>query len=68
MLLFYGDPSVVQVGSYVKVGKFGEHGTVEYHDDLEGSLISTADKIVDLILQCHRSQLLHVRYSDTNTN
>ncbi len=49
VLLFYGDPSIVQVGSYVKIGKFDEHGTVEYHDDLEGSLISTADKIVDLI-------------------
>ena len=48
VLLFYGDPSIVQVGSFVKVGKF-EHGTVEYHDDLEGSLISTADKVVDLI-------------------
>ena len=49
VLLFYSDPSIVQVGSYVKIGKFGEHGTVEYHDDLEGSLISTADKIVDFI-------------------
>ena len=48
VLLFYGDPSIVQVGSYVKVGKFANR-TVEYHDDLEGSLISTADKIVDLI-------------------
>ena len=48
VLLFYGDPSIVQVGSYVKVGKFA-NGTVEYHDDLEGSLISTADKVVDLI-------------------
>ena len=48
VLLFYSDPSIVQNGSYVKVGKFGDHG-VEYHDDLEGSLISTADKIVDLI-------------------
>lgn len=48
VLLFYGDPSIVQVGSFVKVGKFA-HGTVEYHDDLEGSLISTADKVVDLI-------------------
>ena len=48
VLLFYGDPSIVQNGSYVKVGKF-ERGTVAYHDDLEGSLISTADKIVDLI-------------------
>lgn len=48
VLLFYGDPSIVQVGSFVKVGKF-EHGTVVYHDDFEGSLISTADKIVDLI-------------------
>ena len=48
VLLFYGDPSIVQVGSFVKVGKF-VNGTVEYHDDLEGSLISTADKVVDLI-------------------
>ena len=48
VLLFYGDPSIVQVGSFVKVGKLA-NGTVEYHDDLEGSLISTADKIVDLI-------------------
>ena len=47
-VLFYGDPSIVQVGSYVNVGKFA-NGTVEYHDDLEGSLISTEDKIVDLI-------------------
>ncbi len=38
----------MQVGSFVKVGKFA-NGTVEYHDDLEGSLISTADKVVDLI-------------------
>ena len=48
VLLFHGDPSIVQNGSYVKIGKFA-NGTVEYHDDLEGSLISTADKIVDLI-------------------
>ena len=48
VLLFYGDPSIVQVGSFVKVGKFA-NGNVEYHDDLEGSLISTGDKIVDLI-------------------
>ena len=48
VLLFYGDPNIVQVGSFVKVGKFA-NGTVEYHDDLEGSLISTADKVVDLI-------------------
>ena len=48
VLLFYDDPSIVQNGSYVKVGKFA-NGTVEYHDDREGSLISTADKIVDLI-------------------
>ena len=48
VLLFYGDPSIVQVGSFVKVGKFA-NGTVDYHDDLEGSLISTADKVVDLI-------------------
>lgn len=48
VLLFYKDPQIVQNGSYLKVGKF-EGPEVVYHDLFEGSLIETADKIVDVI-------------------
>ena len=49
VLLFYHDPSVVQNGSHVQIGRFGEGADILYQDMLEGSLISTADKVVDLI-------------------
>ena len=53
VLLFYHDPGVVQNGSFVKVGKFNESGTVVYHNDLEESLIVTASKVIDLIYQMY---------------
>lgn len=49
VLLFYHDPSVVQNGSHVQVGRFGEGADLQYQDVLEGSLITTADKVIDLI-------------------
>lgn len=49
VLLFSKDPSVVQNGSFVKVGKFDERGRVVYHHDLEESLIVNASKVIDLI-------------------
>ena len=49
VLLFYHDPSVVQNGSFVQIGKFGKGPDLQYQDLLEGSLITTADKVVDLI-------------------
>jgi ATP-dependent DNA helicase RecG len=49
VLLFHGDPSIVQVGSHVQIGRFGHGADLQYQDLLEGSLISTADKVVDLI-------------------
>ncbi len=49
VLLFYHDPAVVQNGSHVQIGRFGEGADILYQDMLEGSLISTADKVVDLI-------------------
>lgn len=49
VLLFYRDPSIVQNGSFVKIGKFDERGQVVYHNDLEESLILNASKIIDLI-------------------
>ena len=49
VLLFYDDPAVVQNGSHVQIGKFGPGGVLEYQDILEGSLLTTADKVIDLI-------------------
>ena len=49
VLLFYDDPQIVQNGSYVKVGKFGKNGDLLYQHTFEGSLITTAYKVVDLI-------------------
>lgn len=49
VLLFYKDPSVVQNGSFVKIGKFDVRGRVVYHHDLEESLIVNASKVIDLI-------------------
>ena len=49
VLLFYGDPQIVQNGSYVKIGKFGDGADLQYQDVMDGSLITTADRIIDLI-------------------
>ncbi len=49
VLLFYHDPAVVQNGSHVQIAKFGEGSDIQYQDMLEGSLISTADKVVDIM-------------------
>ena len=49
VLLFYHDPCVVQNGSYIKIGKFGEGPDLQYHDELEGSLLKNADQVIDLI-------------------
>lgn len=49
VLLFYDDPAAVQNGSHVQIGKFGVGSDLQYQDVMEGSLITTADKVVDLI-------------------
>lgn len=48
-LLFSKNPEKVQVGSYVKVGKFDGGSDLLYHDTIEGSLINIAEKVIDLI-------------------
>ena len=49
VLLFHSDPSRVQVGSYVKMGRFSGNADLLYQDVLEDSLIKIADKVIDLI-------------------
>ena len=49
VMLFYGDPSVIQNGSYVKIGRFTNAVDLQYQDTIEDSLIKIADKVIDLI-------------------
>ena len=49
ILLFYHDPSIIQNGSIVQIGRFGKGADILYQDVFEGSMINTADKVVDLI-------------------
>lgn len=49
ILLFYANPSAIQNGSYLKIGRFGDGADLLYQDSLEGSLITTADKVIDII-------------------
>ena len=49
VLLFHRNPQKFIVGSYVKIGKFGEGPDLQYQDTMEGALFRTADGIIDLI-------------------
>lgn len=49
ILLFYSDPQIIQNGSYVKIGKFGGGADLQYQDVMDTSLITVADRIIDLI-------------------
>ena len=48
-LLFYHDPERVQFGCYVKIGRFTEGSKLLYHDEMRGSLIELASKVVDFL-------------------
>ena len=49
VMLFYRRPERLITGSYVKIGKFGEGADLQYQDELHGSLILIADRVVELI-------------------
>ncbi len=49
VLLFHHNPEKWIPGTYVKIGYFETDSELRYQDEIHGSLISQADKIVDLI-------------------
>ena len=49
VLLFYHDPSIVQNGTQVQIGRFSQEADLQYQDIMDGSLLTTADKVIDLI-------------------
>ena len=49
VMLFYKKPGRIISGCYVKIGKFGKGSDLQYQDTVEGSLLSIADRVIDLI-------------------
>lgn len=49
ILLFHHNPEKWIPGSYVKIGYFETDSELRYQDEIHGSLLSQADRIVDLI-------------------
>ena len=49
ILLFHHDPERWVFGSYIKIGYFETDADLRYQDEVHGSLISQADKVVDLL-------------------
>lgn len=50
ILLFHHNPEKWIPGAYIKIGYFESDSELRYQDEIHGSLISQADKVVDLIL------------------
>ena len=49
VMLFYKKTGRIISGCYVKIGKFGKGSDLQYQDTVEGSLLSIADRVIDLI-------------------
>lgn len=49
ILLFHHDPERWVFGAYIKIGYFETDSDLRYQDDVHGSLISQADKVIDLL-------------------
>ena len=49
VLLFHQDPEQWCLGSYVKIGYFENDADLRYQDEINGPLISMADRIMDTI-------------------
>ena len=49
MMLFHQNPEKWINGAYIKIGYFESDSEISYMDEIHGSLISQADKVIDLI-------------------
>ena len=58
-LLFYQDPEQWCLGSYVKIGYFKNDADLLYQDEINGPLISIADRIMDAIYTKYFKGLIH---------
>ena len=49
MMLFHQNPEKWINGAYIKIGFFESDSEISYMDEVHGSLVSQADKVIDLI-------------------
>ena len=49
MMLFAKDPEEWQLGAYVKIGYFESDSELVYQDEIRGSILELADKVVELV-------------------
>lgn len=49
MMLFYQNPEKWINGAYIKVGYFNSNTDIAYMDEIHGSLMSQAEKVIDLL-------------------
>lgn len=49
ILLFHRNPEKWTTGAYIKIGKFGKGADLQYQDEIHGSLMIQADRVIDLI-------------------
>ena len=59
LLLFHEDPELWCLGSYVKIGYFKNDADILYQDEINGPLISIADRIMDTIYTKYFKGLIH---------
>ena len=59
LLLFHQDPEQWCLGSYVKIGYFKNDADIMYQDEINGPLISIADRIMDAIYTKYFKGLIH---------
>lgn len=50
ILLFHPEPEDFVPGAFVKIGAFGDDGTLRYHDEVHGPVIEQIEKAYDLIM------------------
>jgi ATP-dependent DNA helicase RecG len=59
LLLFHQDPEQWCLGSYVKIGYFKNDAELLYQDEINGSLIGIADRIMNTIYTKYFKGLIH---------
>jgi len=58
-LLFHQDPERWCLGSYVKIGYFENDAEILYQDEINGSLITVPDRVMDTIYTKYFKGLIH---------
>ena len=59
LLLFHQDPEQWCLGSYAKIGYFKNDADIVYQDEINGPLISIADRIMDTIYTKYFRGIIH---------